>query len=304
MTFFPFGSTRTGSVNTAKEFTGQRLDSTGLYYYNARYYDPNIGRFISVDSAIKQNNPQTLNGYSYCVNNPLKYADPSGLFYLVVGGSGSKAGDEGKYAWMVNQLLQDGEQWAFLPDNDPESWYAVRDAAPREQQIIDYLNSNDLTDIKIIGFSEGAAATGKFLNDLAANPNIVKNSSEIQGAALLECPTGISDLMVNNFDDSMLYNLPKILNFPVLDIWNRASIVHDSGTLPRWNKTNSFSYDSRPWWAQGLEYLGAFAADYALGWAGGAGLDLLYQLAMTGKVYHGDILTDPYAVGKMNAAFN
>jgi RHS repeat-associated protein len=48
--YFPFGATRTGSVNTTKEFTGQRLDSTGLYYYNARYYDPQIGRFISPDS--------------------------------------------------------------------------------------------------------------------------------------------------------------------------------------------------------------------------------------------------------------
>ncbi len=32
-----------------KKFTGQRLDDTGLYYYNSRYYDPMIGRFISPD---------------------------------------------------------------------------------------------------------------------------------------------------------------------------------------------------------------------------------------------------------------
>jgi RHS repeat-associated protein len=64
---------------TDKMFTGQRLDQTGLYYYGARYYDPLMGRFISAD-AIVQNfkNSQCLNRYSYCLNNPLKYSDPSG----------------------------------------------------------------------------------------------------------------------------------------------------------------------------------------------------------------------------------
>ena len=79
ISFYPFGGTRTGSVSTDKKFTGQRLDGTGLYYYGARYYDATIGRFISADTVIQNPaNPQTLNRYSYCVNNPLKYTDPSG----------------------------------------------------------------------------------------------------------------------------------------------------------------------------------------------------------------------------------
>ena len=45
--FYPFGATRSGSVPTDEKFTGQRLDGTGLYCYGARYYDPQIGRFIS-----------------------------------------------------------------------------------------------------------------------------------------------------------------------------------------------------------------------------------------------------------------
>jgi len=79
MKYYPYGDTRSGSVPTDKKFTGQRLDSTGLYYYNARYYDPQIGRFISADTVVPNPaNPQAFNRYSYCLNNPLKYVDPSG----------------------------------------------------------------------------------------------------------------------------------------------------------------------------------------------------------------------------------
>jgi RHS repeat-associated protein len=77
--YFSFGATRSGTVTTARKFTGQRLDNTGLYYYGARYYDPTIGRFISADTLVPSPvDPQSLNRYSYCLNNPLKYTDPSG----------------------------------------------------------------------------------------------------------------------------------------------------------------------------------------------------------------------------------
>src|SRR5665213_214988 len=79
-----FGQSRYTQSSTvfkvSRRFTGQVLDdATGLYYYNARYYDPVLGRFTQPDSIIQDfGNPQTYNRYAYCVNNPLRYTDPSG----------------------------------------------------------------------------------------------------------------------------------------------------------------------------------------------------------------------------------
>ncbi len=67
-------------------FTGFEIDpETNFYYARVRFYDPVIFRFNSLDPLLgKINSPQSLNRYSYALNNPLKYIDPSGeTVYLV-----------------------------------------------------------------------------------------------------------------------------------------------------------------------------------------------------------------------------
>jgi RHS repeat-associated protein len=72
----------TGTTPTTWRFTGQREDATiGLYFYNARYLDPALGRFTQPDTIVPApGNPQALNRYSYVLNNPLRYTDPTGMF--------------------------------------------------------------------------------------------------------------------------------------------------------------------------------------------------------------------------------
>src|SRR5205807_1784725 len=49
----PWGALRAGGIGqTTLNYTGQRLDASGLLYYHARYYDPNLGRFVSADSVV------------------------------------------------------------------------------------------------------------------------------------------------------------------------------------------------------------------------------------------------------------
>jgi len=65
-------------------FTGHRHNNTGtnnlgLIYMNARYYMPEIGRFISPDTIVPDpTNPQSYNRYSYVLNLPMNYTDPTG----------------------------------------------------------------------------------------------------------------------------------------------------------------------------------------------------------------------------------
>jgi RHS repeat-associated protein len=68
------------AVDPNHRFTGQELDlETDLYYYGGRYYDQQLARFVQPDPFIvKPEEPQNLNRYSYVLNNPYKYIDPTG----------------------------------------------------------------------------------------------------------------------------------------------------------------------------------------------------------------------------------
>ena len=74
-----FGAIRneTGTSDNTRKFTGKEFDAdSNLYYYRARYYDPYIGRFTQRDPV-----GQGVNWYAYTANNPLKYTDPTGMWF-------------------------------------------------------------------------------------------------------------------------------------------------------------------------------------------------------------------------------
>jgi len=78
--YHPFGEPSLKEGSEHYLFTGKEKDETGLYYYGARYYDPDLGRFLTRDPySGNLVNPQSLNQYTYCYNNPLLFVDPDGL---------------------------------------------------------------------------------------------------------------------------------------------------------------------------------------------------------------------------------
>ncbi len=78
--YFAYGEQRgLGQVNTENQYTDQKRDDTGLYYYGARYYDPSLGTFVSPDTIVPD--PTSVLDYNrmmYTRGNPLRYSDPTG----------------------------------------------------------------------------------------------------------------------------------------------------------------------------------------------------------------------------------
>jgi RHS repeat-associated protein len=85
----PYGDRErlTGDGNNSVWFTGKAQDpDTLLVYMGARYYNPLLGRFISIDPApIDDGDPRSVNRYSYAANNPFGYVDPDGREIRIAG---------------------------------------------------------------------------------------------------------------------------------------------------------------------------------------------------------------------------
>jgi RHS repeat-associated protein len=77
----------TGDKDNPYRYAGYRYDEeTDVYYLNARYYDAKIARFMTEDTYRGEyNDPLSLNLYTYVMNNPLVYWDPTGHAAVTLG---------------------------------------------------------------------------------------------------------------------------------------------------------------------------------------------------------------------------
>jgi RHS repeat-associated protein len=103
-TYEPFGNTsQSGSTTNLYQFTGRESDATGLYYYRARYYSPQLQRFFSEDPIGFLSKDTNL--YSYAYTDPVDFTDANGDCPLcivgIVGGIGGVIGaaEEGYKAY-------------------------------------------------------------------------------------------------------------------------------------------------------------------------------------------------------------
>jgi RHS repeat-associated protein len=109
--YLPYGGQRgTAEVATDRRYTGQRWQAQfGLYDYNARWYDPELRRFVQPDTLVPEpGNPQSLNRYAYGLNNPVRYTDPTGRF------TESELQDFGFSAELIDQWRMDHRWWSVI----------------------------------------------------------------------------------------------------------------------------------------------------------------------------------------------
>ena len=186
--YTPFGKAHSKEGAESYLFSGKEEDSTGLYYYGARYYDPDVGRFITRDpvkGTIKT--PQSLNQYAYCLNNPLTYVDPWGekTFHIEGGYPGgeitveeieSLESETGKY--FENE---DGEGFIFIEgDIEKSGSIAVAlgflhnpgSATDPDHGLVIFLydDSGNVADVEFISFTTlqdpDSGALGNIVNQL------------------------------------------------------------------------------------------------------------------------------------------
>jgi len=98
------GVETTEKINNSITYAGYQYDEeTGLYYLNARMYDPKVARFLQEDTYRgSSNDPLSLNLYTYCLNNPIIYWDPTGHW---------AEGDSNRPVAVQMALLQLSDDW-------------------------------------------------------------------------------------------------------------------------------------------------------------------------------------------------
>lgn len=78
----PYGNARSAATSwpsaMTRGFVNGTADATGLVHLGAREYDPQTGRFVSVDPMIDYTKPQRLDGYAYSEYSPVDLSDPAG----------------------------------------------------------------------------------------------------------------------------------------------------------------------------------------------------------------------------------
>jgi RHS repeat-associated protein len=108
--YLPFGKVLSGG-DADFLYTGKELDGVGTYYFGARYMDPTLRQFTQPDTIIPDiYDPQSLNRYSYVLNNPYKYVDEDGHNpVLMVGGIAFLTA--ATIYWVTTPIDHNNPQW-------------------------------------------------------------------------------------------------------------------------------------------------------------------------------------------------
>ena len=145
--YYPFGMafstnnlTKNNYLYNGKELQNQTLSSTffGMYDYGARYYDPAIGRWNSVDPMVEKY--YNISSYGYCYGNPLRFIDPDGRDIVITGELNQEALKQlqNKVRGNITISMDDNGKLSFTQNRDKN----LRGDAKRLAGII---NDNSIT---------------------------------------------------------------------------------------------------------------------------------------------------------------
>jgi RHS repeat-associated protein len=204
--YYPYGSQRiaTGSFSEQRRFTGHEYDSeSDLTYANARYYEQKIGRWLSRDPQEGDiTNPQSLNTYSYSLNNPVKYLDPNGEAAVLFTGLSNNPGDMYNIAYLIQK--QAVSSHISPPFVEVRDW---NDVGGAKAFLMGRREENPNEPIVIAGHSLGGWAAYFLASELGAQGIEVDSLIQVESVA-------------PNFDDKgVLENVKRHFNFSTLGLY-------------------------------------------------------------------------------------
>ncbi|MDI7208868.1 RHS repeat-associated core domain-containing protein, partial [Leptospira santarosai] len=191
----PYGETfvQRGDLNFSPKYNSQELDrESGFFFFNARYYDPGIGRFTSADTIIDgEFDTQGWNRFSYVKGNPIGAKDPSGhdacttsrtpckTETLLGGGGGNSAGLGAAATGLLANLLGMGEKKSSQSDKPRSTSVTPNDAKDMAKSGLDPLNKADVKNFLDKGTKSGVTHGGNsgIKSQGSTSPLEAKNTS-------------------------------------------------------------------------------------------------------------------------------
>ncbi|MGF7138765.1 RHS repeat-associated core domain-containing protein [Roseimarinus sediminis] len=127
-------------------FTGhEHLTEFGLINMNGRLYDPLVGRFLSPDNYVQSPDfTQNFNRYGYCLNNPLRYTDPDGDWFLIDDAAEFVIGGTINLLMNADKVDNFWEGLGYFASGGAGAWVAIQSfglAAPAGAAIASFGNS-------------------------------------------------------------------------------------------------------------------------------------------------------------------
>jgi RHS repeat-associated protein len=208
-------------------FSGQRSDaSTGLYFYNARYYAPLSGRFVSADTIVPEpGNPQALNRYAHVLNNPIRYVDADGhlpIIPIIIIGAvvALKVVDYGWTAWDSYQSLK--------VIQDPHASDADKAAATANLALTAAFEAAEPDDLLPVALPLDDLARRGLLKQLPL-PGMEDLAAKAWAVRLQKLPIQTHHILSNKHTTKWTAEFERIIKPYGLDLdgaWNKVDIPH------------------------------------------------------------------------------
>lgn len=220
---------------------------TGLYNLNTRYYNPEIGRFMSLDEPEAFiNSNENYNLYAYCCNNPVNYYDPDGrekVNVRIFAARDNYYGSDGKKNGTVDKYYDDVK--AYISSNGGVVSFFVGGS---EASFKNYWNNKEwyYIDVLVI-FAHGAPENILINGDIVTVADI-KTLDEIELDLLIihSCNAGHDDLRYSNVAAAFLSRMDNE-SATIGHFANTSMVLASDGTVYFYGDKYSYSVADNGW---------------------------------------------------------